>query len=383
MNAAGTPANRDRLLRNDCAGGFHEATTAAGLYPPSATEYRGALAVLGAHLDTDLWPDIYVVNVTYGTADPASQLDQIYRNQGGTRIGDDAQWGMGMDVADIDHNGTWDIYISDLLWDTPLEEPPWGNVLYLGTPSGGFTDNQASNAGVVGDDSWGVNFLDVDHDGWEDLFITTMLGAEGEFLFANNGDGTFTNVAGRAGIATGNSRGSAVADYDRDGDLDIALVNHTYCLERPASELQVQRIRGARCIRRHRAAVLAAAAAQRLSKERQLVAAPPGRERQQRRGDRGGRPRRGGGADADASDRWRHRRTFAEQPGGPLRARTNRDGGYGRGPLAEWPAHPLGQPAGQHADRGSRGRRLSQRRSGRLHRRGQRAVGLTSIELGA
>ena len=242
MNAAGTPANRDRLLRNDCAGGFHEATTAAGLYPPSATEYRGALAVLGAHLDTDLWPDVYVVNVTYGTADPASQLDQIYRNQGGTlaqwlrdstRIGDDAQWGMGMDVADIDHNGTWDIYISDLLWDTPLEEPPWGNVLYLGTPSGGFTDNQASHAGVVGDDSWGVNFLDVDHDGWEDLFITTMLGAEGEFLFANNGDGTFTNVAGRAGIATGNSRGSAVADYDRDGDLDIALVNHTYCLERP------------------------------------------------------------------------------------------------------------------------------------------------------
>ena len=65
-------------------------------------------------------------------------------------------------------------------------------MLYLGTPSGGFTDNQASHAGVVGDDSWGVNFLDVDHDGWEDLFITTMLGAAGEFLFANNGDGTFT-----------------------------------------------------------------------------------------------------------------------------------------------------------------------------------------------
>ena len=41
-----------------------------------------------------------------------------------------------MDVADIDHNGTWDIYISDLLRNTPLEEPPWGNVLYLGTPSG-------------------------------------------------------------------------------------------------------------------------------------------------------------------------------------------------------------------------------------------------------
>ena len=79
-----------------------------------------------------------MVNVTFGTAGPASQLDQIYRNQGGTltpwfgdstRIGDDAQWGMGMgmgmDVADVDHNGTWDIYISDLLRNTPLEEPPW------------------------------------------------------------------------------------------------------------------------------------------------------------------------------------------------------------------------------------------------------------------
>ena len=75
-----------------------------------------------------------MVNVTFGTADPASQLDQIYRNQGGTltpwfgdstRIGDDAQWGMGMDVANVDHNSTWDIYISDLLRNTPLEEPPW------------------------------------------------------------------------------------------------------------------------------------------------------------------------------------------------------------------------------------------------------------------
>ena len=84
MNAGGTPANRDRLMRNDCAGGFHEVTTAAGLYPPAAAEYRGALVVLGAHLDADLWPDLYVVNVTFGTADRASQLDQIYRNQSGT-----------------------------------------------------------------------------------------------------------------------------------------------------------------------------------------------------------------------------------------------------------------------------------------------------------
>ncbi len=127
-----------------------------------------------------------------------------------------------------------------------------------------------------------------------------------------------------------------------DGDLDIAP-GQPHVLPGTAAELQVQRIRGARCIRRHRAAVLATVAAQRLSKERQLVATPPGGDRQQRRDDRGGRPRRGGGADADASDRWRHRRTFAEQPDGPLRARTNRDGGYGRGPLGQ-PAVPADAP---------------------------------------
>ena len=132
------------------------------------------------------------------------------------------------------NNGTWDIYISDLLWDTPLEEPPWGNVLYLGTPSGGFTDNQASHAG-----GGGRRLLGRQLPGRRPRRLGGTCSSRpcsaprGEFLFANNGDGTFTNVAGRAGIATGNGRGSAVADYDRDGDLDIALVNHTYCLERP------------------------------------------------------------------------------------------------------------------------------------------------------
>ena len=84
MNAGGTPANRDRLMRNDCAGGFHEVTTAASLYPPAAAEYRGALVVLGAHLDADLWLDLYVVNVTFGTADPASQ--QADRGRRGRRL---------------------------------------------------------------------------------------------------------------------------------------------------------------------------------------------------------------------------------------------------------------------------------------------------------
>ena len=44
--------------------------------------------------------------------------------------------------------------------------------------------------------------------------MATMMGAASELLFANNRDGTFTNVAAGAGYLTGDSRGSAVADYD-------------------------------------------------------------------------------------------------------------------------------------------------------------------------
>ena len=66
-------------------------------------------------------------------------------------------------------------------------------------------------------------------------------------------------------------------------------------LPRTAGQLQIQRLRGARCLRRQRAAVLATVAAQRLSQVRQLVATPPGGDRQQCRGDRGGRTGGGGG----------------------------------------------------------------------------------------
>ncbi len=240
INAAGSAANRDRLYRNDCDGTFTDATEAAGLYQ-GITAYRGALLVLGAHLNDDLWPDLYVVNVAGDYANRSSHVDQIHRNAGGSFtqvfrdwpwIGDDAQAGMGIDTADVDGNGTWDLYVSDLnSGGTPLEEQPWGNVLYLGHPRGSFADNAAERAGVAGDDSWGVNFFDADHDGDEDLFVAAMAGSRIDLFFANRGDGTFRNVAAQAGVRVPDGRGSAIADYDRDGDVDVAVVNQNGSLQ--------------------------------------------------------------------------------------------------------------------------------------------------------
>ncbi|MDE0024138.1 MAG: FG-GAP-like repeat-containing protein [Spirochaetaceae bacterium] len=254
INNEADPANRDRLFHNECDGTFTDATDHA---LPAAADYRAALVVYGAHLDDDLWPDLYVVNVAGNGANRALHTDQVYRNRDGRFvqvfddwpwIGDDAQAGMGIAAADVDLNGTWDLYITDLLDATTLERPPGGNVLYLGDASGAWADNKAAGAGVAGTDSWGINFLDADHDGWEDLYVATMVHLNDELLYANNRNGTFTNVAAQAGYDgydTGASRGSAVADYDGDGDLDIAVVNQhePHCAHRPPPSCSLQLLR--------------------------------------------------------------------------------------------------------------------------------------------
>ena len=75
-------------------------------------------------------------------------------------------------------------------------------------------------------DSRSVNFIDVNNDGWEDLFITN--GPEGgatNYLYLNNGDGTFTAVSGGDIVTTtGSYDGATFADYDNDGDADGFVV---------------------------------------------------------------------------------------------------------------------------------------------------------------
>ena len=244
MNSGGDAANRDRLYRNNCeaegAVTFSDVTASSGIDDGlDPTRFRAALASMGAHLDDDLYPDLYVVNAGGGVEVQPYINDLIYRNNGDgtfteitgtmTGIGNDSQAGMGVDTADIDLDGDWDLYVSDLRSTTNDEEPK-GNVLYLSRGDGTYDDNSAVEAGVQGHNSWGVNFFDVDHDGLEDLYVSTMNGAADPFeemLFLNQGGNpaTFINAGVTLGMTTGNARGSAVADYDGDGDLDLAVVN--------------------------------------------------------------------------------------------------------------------------------------------------------------
>jgi hypothetical protein len=65
---------------------------------------------------------------------------------------------------------------------------------------------------------------DYDNDGWPDLYLTCL---GGNVLYHNNGDGTFTDVTAKAGVADGRwSTGAAFGDYDGDGFVDLMVTNY-------------------------------------------------------------------------------------------------------------------------------------------------------------
>lgn len=250
----GEQSNMDTLYHNNCDGTFADATSASGVNDGLVPDnLRPTLAFLAAHLDGDLWSDMYAGNVSE-RADPLPEppdancmpncpiryYDMLWHNNGdGTftnvihnspGVGDDTGADMGIDVADIDLDGDWDLYITDL-WITEHDQPPPGNAFYLGNGDGTWQDNSAEVAGVAGNPNmattWAANFFDADQDGYEELFVSGNgpTEADWDLLFRNNGDGTFTDIAAAAGLTlSGDGRGAATADYDHDGDLDFVVV---------------------------------------------------------------------------------------------------------------------------------------------------------------
>jgi enediyne biosynthesis protein E4 len=152
-------------------------------------------------------------------------------------------YGMGVAVGDYDNDGYEDLYVTNF----------GGNTLYHNNGDGTFTDVTKS-AGVASS-GWSASagFFDYDNDGKLDLFVTRYVdwsfktnrycgekppglraychpdNFEGmtNVLYHNNGNGTFTDVSTKAGIANPNGKGLGVsfADYDNDGFTDIFVAN--------------------------------------------------------------------------------------------------------------------------------------------------------------
>jgi hypothetical protein len=121
------------------------------------------------------------------------------------------------------------VSISDVV-PFDLEPPPAPGraMLWRNQGDGTFVEVTAEAQLDVGDDFHNPNWVDFDNDGWLDLFVVrrgnVAIGNAPDWLFRNNGDGTFTNVAGLVGVEgmnEGAGQVSAWADYDRNGFLDL------------------------------------------------------------------------------------------------------------------------------------------------------------------
>jgi hypothetical protein len=236
------PAYWNRLYRQNPDGGYSDVTVAAGLN--DAGNHYGMGAATGDY-DNDGFADLYVTS--FGA-------NVLYRNNGNGTFRDvTAQagvaasgWSASAGFFDYDNDGRLDLFVTRYLdWDfarnilcgTPVHSycrpdkfAPVASALFHNEGNGRFRDVSApSGIAALKGKSLGVAFNDFDNDGFTDVFVAND-GME-QFLFRNNGDGTFTERALEAGVAfadNGNAyagMGAAFSDCDNDGLPDIAVTN--------------------------------------------------------------------------------------------------------------------------------------------------------------
>ena len=222
--------NFDRLLKGDCAGGFTDVTAEFGV------DGKGRDGLVGFWWDADFdrYPELYVGNNSDEDDPPVFEpRDVFYRNRigegGGFEewvdegIGYDAWAAMGVDIGDIDADGDWDLYITDVWF---LEPVPHGNALYMGEPDGGLSENRCHEWGLCfGYNSWPTNFEDFDNDGWIDVWVGSSLPQDPDMVYLNQQTESGRRfVAQRQQDFRGHiARAGTTADYDGDGDIDIFL----------------------------------------------------------------------------------------------------------------------------------------------------------------
>lgn len=237
----GNPKYWNRLFRQNKDGSFTDVTESAGLAKISSGNYGMGVAV--GDFDNDGYADLFVTN--YGK-------NILYHNNGDGTFTDvtgkagveGGGWSASAGFFDFDNDGRLDLFVTRYMeWDTrhsktcggawhtycpPNEFPPTTNLLYRNRGDGTFEDiSDKSGISAKKGRGLGVSFADYDDDGFTDIFVAND-GMQ-QYLFHNNGNGTFTECALESGAALSadgkplSGMGAVFQDYDNDGRPDILV----------------------------------------------------------------------------------------------------------------------------------------------------------------
>ena len=225
------------MYRNNGDGTFTDVSQEAGI--AKATECYG-MTVVAADLDEDGWTDIFVACDSTPSLLFMNNHDGTFREEGvlrGVALSDDGmeQAGMGVGVGDYDLDGHLDLFKTHFADDA--------NGLYHNDGKGNFDDLTRSSRLAVDTRyiCWGAGIVDLDNDGYPDLFMVTgnvypeverklpqYANKTPRAVFRNLGNRTFEELGEEAGPGVTDahcSRGCAFGDFDNDGDLDVLIVN--------------------------------------------------------------------------------------------------------------------------------------------------------------